>query len=50
MTRKMRDIMSAAPVCMAATGYVSTAARAMKRRGTGTVLVTTDGRLSPHAR
>jgi CBS domain-containing protein len=46
MTRKMQDIMSAAPVCMAATESVSAAARTMKQHGIGTVLVMTDGRLS----
>jgi CBS domain-containing protein len=46
MTRKVRDIMSAAPVCMAATESVSAAAKAMKKRGIGTVLVVADGRLS----
>ena len=46
MTRKMRDIMSPAPVCMAAGESVSAAARAMKEHGTGTVLVLFDGRLS----
>ena len=46
MTRKMRDIMSPAPVCMAATETVSAAAQAMKQHGIGTVLVVTDGRLS----
>jgi CBS domain-containing protein len=45
MTRKMRDIMSAAPECMAATESVSAAARAMRERGIGTVLVMEDGRL-----
>ena len=45
MTRKVRDIMSAAPVCMAATESVSAAARAMKERGIGTVLVVSGGRL-----
>ena len=44
--RKMRDIMSAAPACMAAGESVSAAAMAMKRHGVGTVLVQTDGRLS----
>ena len=44
--RKVRDIMSAAPVCMAPGESVSAAARAMKRLGIGTVLVLTDGRLS----
>jgi CBS domain-containing protein len=42
----MRDIISSAPVSMAATEPVSAAARAMKERGIGTVLVMTDGRLS----
>ena len=45
MTRKIRDIMSAAPVCMAATESVSAAAKAMKERGVGTVLVVSGGRL-----
>lgn len=45
MTRKVRDIMSAAPACMAATESVSAAARAMKERGIGTVLVVSGGRL-----
>jgi CBS domain-containing protein len=44
--RKVRDIMSAAPVCMAAGEPVSAAAGAMKQQRTGTVLVLTDGRLS----
>ncbi len=44
--RKMRDIMSPAPVCMAPGESVSAAARAMKRHGIGTVLVLTEGRLS----
>ena len=42
---KMRDIMSAAPVCMAGAESVSAAARAMKQNGIGTVLVLTGGRL-----
>ena len=46
MTRKVRDIMSAAPACMAATESVSAAARVMKERGLGTVLVMDDGRLA----
>jgi CBS domain-containing protein len=46
MTRKVREIMSAAPVCMAASESVSTAAKAMKQRGIGTVLVLSDGRLT----
>ena len=45
MTRKVREIMSAAPVCMAASESVSAAARAMKERGIGTVLVLSGGRL-----
>jgi CBS domain-containing protein len=45
MTRKVRDIMSAAPVCMAPTESVSAAARAMKEGGIGTVLVVSGGRL-----
>ena len=44
--RKVRDIMSAAPVCMAPGESVSAAARAMKQHGIGTVLVLTDGRLT----
>ena len=44
--RKVRDIMSAAPVCMAPGESVSAAAGAMKQHGIGTVLVLTDGRLS----
>ena len=46
MVRKMRDIMSPAPTCMAPSESVSAAARAMKQHGIGTVLVLTDGRLS----
>jgi CBS domain-containing protein len=45
MTRKLQEIMSPDPVCMAATESVSAAARAMKENGIGTVLVVTDGRL-----
>ena len=45
MTGKVRDIMSAAPVCMAATESVTAAARAMKERRIGTVLVVSGGRL-----
>ncbi len=44
--RKMRDIMSPAPVCMAPGESVSAAARAMKQHGIGAVLVLTEGRLS----
>ena len=36
--RKMRDIMSPAPVCMAPGDSVYAAAQAMQRHGTGTVL------------
>ena len=46
MTRKMRDIMSPAPVCMASGESVAAAARAMKEHDTGTVLVLSDGRPS----
>jgi CBS domain-containing protein len=42
--RKVRDIMSAAPVCMAPGESVSAAAGAMRSYGIGTVLVLTDGR------
>jgi CBS domain-containing protein len=45
MATKVRDIMSPAPVSMAATEPVSAAARAMKEHGIGTVLVVADGRL-----
>jgi CBS domain-containing protein len=45
MARKVRDIMSAAPVRMASTESVLAAARAMKEHGTGTVLVVSGGRL-----
>ena len=41
MARKMRDIMSPAPVCMAPGESVSAAAKAMKQHGIGTVLVLT---------
>jgi CBS domain-containing protein len=43
---KVRDIMSPAPICMAATESASAAAKAMKRHGIGNVLVLADGRLS----
>ena len=46
MVTKVRDIMSPAPICMAATESVSAAAKAMKRHGIGNVLVLADGRLS----
>jgi CBS domain-containing protein len=48
MARKVRDIMSPAPVCMASTESVSAAALAMKDHGTGTVLVVSGGRISGH--
>ena len=43
--KKVRDVMSAPPVCMAPGESVSAAAMAMKQHGIGTVLVLTDGRL-----
>lgn len=46
MGRKVRDIMSPAPVRMASTESVFAAAQAMKEHGTGTVLVMSGGRLS----
>ena len=46
MTRKVREIMSAAPACMAASESVSAAAKAMKERGIGTVLVLSGGQLA----
>jgi CBS domain-containing protein len=46
MARKVREIMSPAPVCMDSTESVSAAAQAMKQHGTGTVLVVSGGRLS----
>jgi CBS domain-containing protein len=46
MARKVRDIMSPAPACMASTESVSAAAQAMKECGTGTVLVVSGGRFS----
>jgi CBS domain-containing protein len=45
MTKKLRDIMSAAPVYMAPGQSALAAARAMKRHATGTVLVLADGQL-----
>jgi CBS domain-containing protein len=45
MTRKLRDIMSPAPVCMASTDTVSAVAKAMKEHGVGTALVLVDGQL-----
>ena len=46
MTRKLRDIMSSAPACLVSTETVLVAARAMRERGVGTVLVLTDGQVS----
>jgi CBS domain-containing protein len=46
MAATMRDIMSTAPACLTAADSVHAAARAMRERGTGTVLVLTDGALS----
>jgi CBS domain-containing protein len=46
MTRKMRDIMSSAPVCTASTDTVSAVAKAMKEHGVGTALVLADGQVS----
>ena len=43
--RKMRDIMSAAPVCMAPGESAFAAAQAMQRHATSTVLVLAGGRL-----
>jgi CBS domain-containing protein len=43
---KVREIMSPAPVCMASTESVSAAAQAMRRHGTGTVLVVSGGGFS----
>jgi CBS domain-containing protein len=45
VTKTMRDIMSAAPVCLAPGDSVLAAARAMRQHGTGTVLVLAGGRL-----
>jgi CBS domain-containing protein len=45
MTTKVRDIMSAALACLAPTDSVLAAAKAMKDRGIGTVLVMSGGRL-----
>ena len=46
MVRKMRDIMSPAPICMPPGESVSAAAKAMKDHRIGTVLILADGRLS----
>jgi CBS domain-containing protein len=45
MARKLRDIMSPAPVSLPATESAATAARVMKEHGVGTVLVSIDGQL-----
>jgi CBS domain-containing protein len=45
MARKVREVMTPAPVSMAPTESVSAAARAMKEHGIGTVLVADDGQL-----
>jgi len=45
MARKIRDIMTPAPVCMAPAETVSAAARAMKEHDIGTVLVLDQGQL-----
>jgi CBS domain-containing protein len=46
MARKMRDIMSPAPVSLAATETAAAAARAMKEHGVGTVLVNAGGQFT----
>jgi CBS domain-containing protein len=46
VTRKLRDIMSPAPACLAPTATVLAAAQAIRARGVGTVLVVADGQLS----
>jgi CBS domain-containing protein len=46
MARKLRDIMSPAPVSLPATETAAAAARAMKEHGVGTVLVSIDGQLA----
>jgi CBS domain-containing protein len=46
MAKKIREIMSSAPVGLAATQPVSAAARAMKEHGIGAVLVLADGKLA----
>jgi CBS domain-containing protein len=45
MARKIRDIMTRAPVCMAPAESAAAAARTMKEQGTGTVLVLDGGEL-----
>jgi CBS domain-containing protein len=45
MARKIRDIMTPAPVCMAPAESVSAAARAMKEHGIGAILVLDNGQL-----
>lgn len=46
MAKKIREIMSSAPVGLAATEPVSAAARAMKEHGIGAVLVLAGGKLT----
>lgn len=46
MTRKIREIMTPAPVCMAPAESASAAARAMKEHGIGMVLVLDNGQLT----
>jgi CBS domain-containing protein len=46
MAKKISEIMSSAPVSLAATQPVSAAARAMKEHGIGAVLVLADGKLT----
>jgi CBS domain-containing protein len=46
LARKIRDVMSPAPVSLAPTESAATAARAMKDHGIGTVLILTEGELS----
>ena len=43
MTRTLRDVMSPASVCVAATEPVSAAAKAMREHGIGAVLVLATG-------
>jgi CBS domain-containing protein len=45
MARKIRDIMTRAPVCMAPAESAAAAARVMKEQGIGTVLVLDGGQL-----
>lgn len=45
MAKKVRDLMTPAPVCMETADSVLAAAKAMKEHGIGTVLVLADGQL-----